>query len=110
MAKKEQETSDFVSQGKDKFPPIYFDTKQIQQLSRWDDSLLLSRLNTYMELIQNPDTMPRAKAGASRLVDHIIFELSYREGMYNQPEPIVPLDEPPLPFDDLPTQWRKQGE
>jgi len=86
--KKEEapEENAFASQGQASFPPIYEDSKVLGDFSdeqRWPTRKLEGRLNRYLEFLNHDDPMPRAREGARRIVEHIMFELLYREGVYN---------------------------
>lgn len=73
----EPETSAFTSDGRAEFPPIYEDSKKLHELSTWRSSVLQGRLVRYLAFLDD-DPMPRARAGAQRIVEHIDFELQYR--------------------------------
>lgn len=82
---KEQEPSAFVSQGKEKFPPLYFDNKDVANFSddiKWPSDVLMARFALYADFLAQDDNMPRAVETANRITEHILFELQYREGIY----------------------------
>ena len=82
----ESETSAFTSNGrKDVWPPIYEDSKDmsfVDEEGRWPTKKLLGRLAIYEEFLKRDDPMPRARNAATRIKDHIIFELLVREGYF----------------------------
>lgn len=71
------ETSAFASDGRAEFPPIYEDSKKLSELSTWRTSVLQGRMARYLLFLDN-EPMPRAKASAQRIVEHLDFEIQYR--------------------------------
>lgn len=99
----DNESSAFVSRGKDTFPPLYFDNEDVRNFSddvKWPTPVLIGRMATYLDFIAKPDTMPRARKTGQRVIDHIIFELSYKEGIYMFDQPI-PDDTPTEQFEAI---------
>lgn len=95
MGKADKEPSAFVSNGVDAFPPLYFDNQEVRNFSDerlWPTYRLLAKLSFYHDFMMedNPHPMPRAIAGAVRITEHIIFELTEREGVkliQTEPQP-----------------------
>lgn len=76
------ETSPFASEGFETFPSLYADNKQVQAYSELATEILERKANEYAAFLEKDDLMPRARQTATRILDHITFELAYREGMY----------------------------
>lgn len=83
----EPETSAFNTEGQTPFPPTYEDNKHIGEFSDerlWSVQKLLGRLSVYEDFLKRDDLMPRAQETARRIKEHILFELLYREGYFNE--------------------------
>jgi len=76
--------SEFSTEGFESFPSLYADNKRIAELSEWTIPMLEERASQYAAFLQRDDLMPRAKAQADRMLDHVLFELTYRDGFYNE--------------------------
>jgi hypothetical protein len=63
-------------------PNVYSDSKRLGQFSEWDAEMLEARTMQYGEYLQTPDLMPRARLGADRVLNHLLFELAWRDGIY----------------------------
>jgi hypothetical protein len=76
--------SEFSTEGFESFPSLYADNKRTAELSEWTIQMLEERASQYVAFLQRDDLMPRAKAQADRMLDHMLFELQYRDGLYNE--------------------------
>jgi hypothetical protein len=78
------EQSDFASKGHESFPPTHMDNLDVHNFSdekKWPTQKLIGRLSMYSKFLERPDIMPRARKVASRIIEHVLFELPYR-GLY----------------------------
>ena len=75
--------SEFSSEGYESFPSIYADTKLIHEFGALDRQILEDRLTTYIQFLKRDDLMPRARDNASRIREHLLFELMYRDGLFD---------------------------
>lgn len=73
----------FASGGFEEFPPLYFDNRDIATISEWPTEVLEERVHQYGQFLSKPQ-MPRATATANRILDHMIFELAFRDGVYDE--------------------------
>jgi hypothetical protein len=78
--------SDFTTEGFESFPNIYVDNLQTHEFSTWNRAVLEARVMQYGTFLQQSDLMPRAKEGANRVMDHLLFELAWRDGVYDNQE------------------------
>jgi hypothetical protein len=77
------ETDSFIPGGFESFPSLYADTKQVAEFSTWSTEVLEERVNQYGHFLSTPQ-MPRATETANRILDHLLFELAYRDGIYDE--------------------------
>lgn len=78
--------SDFTTEGFPPFPDCYHDNLRVAQFSALEDKALDWMVNEYGMFIQREDLMPRAKFAGNRVLDHLLFELGWRDGIYTQGE------------------------
>jgi len=78
--------SDFTGEGFASFPNTYEDNKRVGSFSEWPQDILEARVNEYGAFLQRTDPMPRAQATANRVMEHLLFELAFRDGIYNKEE------------------------
>lgn len=77
-----QET--FVPSGFETFPNLYADDKLVGEFSLLDRKIIELKLSEYTVFLQRTDIMERARGTAERVRDHLIFELAYRDGVYDE--------------------------
>lgn len=75
--------SEFASQGFEPFPSLYADSQLISKFSEWPTEVIEARVTEYGQFLSKPQ-MPRATATGNRILDHLIFELGYRDGIYDE--------------------------
>lgn len=75
------ETSDFTSQGTAPYPALYQDSLRVSSFSEMTPDVLNDRFAEYTRFLGG-DHLPKHKAAARRIIDHLAFELSYQEGLY----------------------------
>lgn len=75
--------SEFGSQGFETFPSLQPDNKLVGEFSTWTIDVLEARVHQYGHFLSK-EPMPRAKATANRVLDHLLFELAYRDGVYDE--------------------------
>lgn len=78
----EQEDS-FIPEGHAPFPSLYLDNGQTGEFSAWTDDALNGRIAQYQEFIKTSE-LPKHISVARRIIEHCLFELSYREGFYSE--------------------------
>jgi len=78
--------SDFNGEGFASFPNTYEDNKAAGIFSDWPQDVLEARVTEYGAFLQRTDLMPRAQATANRVMEHLLFELAWRDGIYNKEE------------------------
>jgi len=70
--------SEFAPQGGERFPNLFADSKRVAELSEWTTPMLEERATQYVAFLQSDNLMPRAREQATRFLDHVMFELSYK--------------------------------
>ncbi|MDL2342294.1 MAG: hypothetical protein QFB87_04435 [Patescibacteria group bacterium] len=76
-----EQTDGFIPEGHPPFPSLRTDNGQVAEFSIWTAEALNGRIATYQEFIKTSE-LPHHQAMARRIIDHAIWELSYREGFY----------------------------
>ena len=76
--------SDFTGDGFEGMPSIYQDNLQVRLFSTWERQVLEDRVTEYGHFLQREDLMPRARQGADRVMTHALFELAFRDGVYDE--------------------------
>lgn len=78
--------SEFSSGGRKEghFPSVYSDSQQVGEFSQWQQHTLEERYTDYSEYLDRTDISPRSRGEAERILGHLVFELSYREGFYGE--------------------------
>lgn len=77
------EQSGFTPQGFESMPSIYSDSRDIGNVSELANEVLDAKTMEYGRFLQSPDIMPRAKQSAERIINHLLFELAWRDGVYD---------------------------
>lgn len=75
--------SEFTGSGKEHFPHFYADTQKIAVFAEMEKEILERLCDEYTQFLSRDNIMPRAETTANRILDHIMFELAYREGIYD---------------------------
>jgi len=75
--------SEFTGDGFVSFPNLHGDKEDIHSVAEWSDEKLEYKTNQYGVFIQREDIMPRGRALGNWILDYCIFELAYRDGVYN---------------------------
>lgn len=57
---------------------IYGEQKMMHAFSEWTTEALEAKAQYYISKIENPETLSKHKAECARLLDHVIFEVTYR--------------------------------
>lgn len=70
--------SDFSGDGFTSFPNIYEDNKRVSEFSGLEQPVLERKLGEYTLFLQRNDLMPRARATGERILNHLIFEQTWR--------------------------------
>lgn len=76
--------SEFTSSGGEVFPNTHADTQLITTFAELTDEILDRKAKEYSLFLQREDLMPRAIETAQRILEHLIFEINYREGSREQ--------------------------
>jgi hypothetical protein len=74
--------SGFTPEGYKEFPGLIPDNARVGEFSEWETEVLEARVKQYGYFLQN-DPMPRAKETATRIVAHLMFEIFWRRGGYD---------------------------
>lgn len=75
--------SDFTSEGFTPFPDCYHDNLRVATFSGLTDKGLDHYVSEYGQFLQRTDIMVRARVAGERVLDHLLFELGYRDGIYD---------------------------
>lgn len=78
--------SEFTSQGGEVFPNTYSDLQTISEVAEWPIERLNHKANEYGKFLLREDLMPRALKAANFIMDRLLFEMAYRDGVY---DPII---------------------
>lgn len=68
----------FTPEGQKPFPSLYIDAEHVGEFSTWPSEALHDRIQTYLAFIQE-SKLPHHKTIASRIINHAVFELSWRD-------------------------------
>lgn len=66
------------------FPNTYADNLAVGRFSLLSQVQLDFKVDQYGDFLQRPDAMPRARSVANRVLDHLLFEYGYRDGIYDE--------------------------
>jgi hypothetical protein len=75
--------SDFSGEGFTSYPNMYLDEQVLLRAAELSTEHLDYKMNQYGEFIQRPNLLPRHLEKAHKLLDRIIFEAAYRDGVYD---------------------------
>jgi hypothetical protein len=75
--------SEFVGGGFAPFPDSYHDNLNVRNFSALNRAALEYKTDEYGAFMQRTDLMPRARAAGERILEHLIFELAYLDGVYD---------------------------
>lgn len=75
--------SEFGSGGFERLPSLHIDNKRVGEFSEWTIDRLEELVNKYGQFLSKPQ-MPRATETANRILDHLLFELAHRDGIYDE--------------------------
>ena len=64
------------------FPNLNADMEQVHAVAEWTIEGLDYKTNEYGAFLQRKDPMPRAVAAANKILDLLLFEQGYRDGIY----------------------------
>lgn len=78
--------SEFTSAGHDHFPNLYSDSQEIHEVAEWPRERLDYKTDEYGAFTQRSDLMPRAVTAAGKILDYLLFEMAYRDGVYGGKE------------------------
>ena len=75
--------SDFIGEGVfAPFPNLYSDMQEVHSVAEWPQEHLDYKTNEYGAFLQRKDPMPRAVKAANLILDYLLFELAYRDNVY----------------------------
>ena len=69
------------------FPNLYNDMEELHTLGdtiEWPQARLDYKTHEYGQFLQRPDLMERAKRSANFILDRLLFEQAYRDGVYSE--------------------------
>lgn len=75
--------SGFTTEGFITLPHFQADELRIDTIAETPIELLESRSTEYSQFLAG-EIMPRARAASNRILNHLIFELAYRDGVYDE--------------------------
>lgn len=58
---------------------IYGEEQMLHDYSQWTQEALEAKAKRFIDMLNDPTTMSKHKGQVARLLDHVIFELNYRE-------------------------------
>lgn len=64
------------------FPNLHSDESEVFAVAEWSLEKLDYKTNEYGAFLQRKDPMPRAIAAANKILDLLLFEQGYRDGIY----------------------------
>lgn len=76
--------SEFSGSGFETFPSLHADTAKITVFAEMDTEILERLANEYTDFLARGNLMPRAEKTANRILDHVLFEMAYRDGIYDE--------------------------
>lgn len=65
-------------------PDCYHDNLRVSSFSELSLEALDYMVDEYGDFMQRTDIMPRARAAGNRILDHLLFEYGYRDGIYDE--------------------------
>ena len=77
------ETASFTSTGFEPFPNTHSDAQEVLKVAEWSNKQLEYKLTEYGRFSQRKDIMPRARKAADFVLDRLIFDQAFRDGVYS---------------------------
>ena len=65
------------------FPPLFTDAQRVREIAEWPQEILEEKAMLYGQFLCE-DLMPRAKEQADYIMENVLFELAYRDGVYDE--------------------------
>jgi hypothetical protein len=65
-------------------PDSYHDNRNVSLFSLLSQVELDFKVDQYGDYMQRPDLMPRARYAGDRILEHLLFEYGYRDGIYDE--------------------------
>jgi hypothetical protein len=65
-------------------PDFYHDNLAVGSFSLLSQVQLDNKVDQYGDHLQRQDLMPRARYAGNRVLDHLLFEYGYRDGIYDE--------------------------
>lgn len=78
--------SDFTGDGFVPFPNLHSDIHEVVAVAEWTNEHLEYKTDQYGQFMQREDIMPRARKTGDWILERLIFELAYRDGVYAEQE------------------------
>jgi hypothetical protein len=76
--------SDFAGEGFVPFPNTYSDNLHIGDIPTMNRQVLDNKMMEYGAFVQRTDIMNRARSVGDRILNHLIFEAAWRDGVYEE--------------------------
>lgn len=76
--------SEFSGNGFKPFPNTMADLKQVSNVEAWSREHLEHKTNEYGAFLTREDIIPRAIAAGNLILDRLLFEMAYRDGVYDE--------------------------
>lgn len=96
LVKPETPDSGFAGEGFTPFPSLMGDLELVKGIGdyildrnldpqpRYSDVRIAEWIKQYSDFVKQPDTMPRAKATATQIGRHLVFEKMWRAGLFEK--------------------------
>ena len=78
--------SDFAGEGFKPFPNTEADLHAMHTVAEWDEDVVEHKITEYWLFLERTDIMPRARNAAKRILEHLGFEIDFRQGCYIEQE------------------------
>jgi hypothetical protein len=62
----------------------YHDNLNVRNFADLGEEALPLMVDRYGDYLQRTDIMPRARLTGNRVLDHLLFEYAYRDGVYDE--------------------------
>ena len=82
MKNKQERLAD--SGGFTPYPNTYHDSQNLGAISELPREVLERRVDEYGKFMQRTDVMPRGRALGERILNHLLFEMAWQDGVYHE--------------------------
>lgn len=79
-----EQNSGFATEGYEAVPNLYNDNKYlVERVSGLDDDVLDAKIIEYTSFLKS-DALPHHRTQAERFLTHVMFEVQYRNGLFDE--------------------------